>query len=677
MSELRDRLDRELAAITPSVGARAEVERRRERRTRRRRVAVPATALLITAAIVGVLTYAFRSVPQPGPADATSIPMPGEPFQAIVDGDALWALTTEPGCDGPACRGFVVKVDTERGEVTAQVPVTSPTGLTAGAGSIWLASFTDATLLRLDPETADVDATIPLVLPGEEPGSDWKFLPTHVDANESGVWVSTARGAVAHIDPATNRVVDVIPLPPESLGGVTIGREGIWLDNGLGGVIKVAPETHEAEAQGSIDDEAGRRLSVGTPIARGGTLWLVGNWARPVEEFGEEFYEATDRQALVRIEESTGEVAMILDLPKQPCCARLLDDGDVWLVEGDGTSFRRLDLVSGQLGPRVGVPFGRPLVVSGTSIWAAEGTNLRAFELPRGGSVPSPSPSISAASAIGSIYFRSQIRVRVPTAWEAVSSDGTGRHTVFPASGPFVPDHVASSPDGERLAVSLIGRPGIWLADPDGSDVTQLTDGANDAWPAWSPDGRRIAFAGSSASEPCPDDVFYHGCPRDLYVVNTDATGLLMVASAATSPSWSADGERIVFQTSGATEGTAIAIVNADGTGRTVLASTGQGSNLAPAWSPDGSTIVYSSIRREDWGIFAMPASGGPERELVPTGSSFGYVDDPTWSPNGSRIAFVADSGIAVMRPDGSGITQLVVQQGRYPAGAIAWQPVP
>ena len=117
--------------------------------------------------------------------------------------------------------------------------------------------------------------------------------------------------------------------------------------------------------------------------------------------------------------------------------------------------------------------------------------------------------------------------------------------------------------------------------------------------------------------------------------------------------------------------------MNADGTGRTVLASTGQGSNLAPTWSPDGSTIVYSSIRREDWGIFAMPASGGPERELVSTGSSFGYVDDPTWSPDGGRIAFVADSGIAVMRPDGSGITQLVVQQGRYPAGAIAWQPVP
>jgi hypothetical protein len=382
MSELRERLDRELATVTPSVGARAKVERRLERRTRRRRVVVPATALIITAAIVGGLMYAFRSVDPTRPADATLIRLPGEPLQAIVDGDALWALTIEPGCDGPACRGFVVKVDTERGEVTARVPVTSPTGLTAGAGSIWLASFADATLIRLDPETTTVDATIPLVLPGEEPGSDWKFLPTHVDANEDGVWVSTARGAVAHIDPATDEVLEVISLPPESLGGVTIGVDGIWLDNGLGGVIKVDPETHEVEAEGSIDDESGRRLSVGTPIARGRSLWLVGNWARPVEEFGEEFYEATERQALVGIEESTGEVSVIIDLPRQPCCAWLLDDAAVWLVEGDGKRLRRLDTLTGDLSEPISVPFGHPLVVSGTTAWSAVGEGIRSWELP-------------------------------------------------------------------------------------------------------------------------------------------------------------------------------------------------------------------------------------------------------------------------------------------------------
>jgi streptogramin lyase len=293
----------------------------------------------------------------------------------------LWALTTDPGCDGPSCSGFVVKVDPSQGAVVAQVPVTSPTGLTAGAGSIWLASFSDAKLIRLDPKTASVEATIPLLLPGEEPGSDWKFLPTHVDANDDGVWVSTARGAVAYVDPATNRVVEVIPLPPETLGGVAIGRDGIWLDNGLGGVIRVDAETHQVEEMGSINDDSGRRLSVGTPIAREGTLWAVGNWAQPNEEFGEQTYEATSRQALVGIEESTGEVSSILDLPKQPCCAWLLDDGGVWFVEGDGASLQRLDTVTGELADPIPVPFGRPLVVSGTTAWSAVGESIRRWEL--------------------------------------------------------------------------------------------------------------------------------------------------------------------------------------------------------------------------------------------------------------------------------------------------------
>jgi hypothetical protein len=53
MTELRERLDRELAAISPSVGARAGVERRLDQRRRRRRIAMPIATLFITAAIVG------------------------------------------------------------------------------------------------------------------------------------------------------------------------------------------------------------------------------------------------------------------------------------------------------------------------------------------------------------------------------------------------------------------------------------------------------------------------------------------------------------------------------------------------------------------------------------------------------------------------------------------------
>jgi streptogramin lyase len=438
MSDLKDRLDRELARVVPARDARAVIDTRVARRRRRRTVLLPAVTLLLTAGLVAGLTFAFRAAPPPGPADAASIAMPGEPFQAIVYEDALWALTSQPGCDGPACPGFVVKVDTLKGEVTGQVAVTSPTGLTAGAGSIWLASFADATLIRLDPETATVDATIPLVLPGEEPGSDWKFLPTHVDANEDGVWVSTARGAVARIDPATNDVVDVVPLPPEGTGGVVIGRDAVWLDNSGGGIIRVDPETHRAEEMATIYDDAGRRLTVAIGLARAGTLWAEGVWGRPVQEFGEKFYEATDRQALVSIEESTGDVSRIIDLPKQPCCTSLLVSGDVWLVEGDGASLRQLDPLTGDLAEPIPVPFGRPLVVSGTTAWSALGESIRSWEMRDGTTSPTatPSPTVTeepkrgTGPIRGSFYpptYREGERIVMPVTFV----DGTIAEVVF------------------------------------------------------------------------------------------------------------------------------------------------------------------------------------------------------------------------------------------------------
>jgi WD40-like Beta Propeller Repeat len=300
---------------------------------------------------------------------------------------------------------------------------------------------------------------------------------------------------------------------------------------------------------------------------------------------------------------------------------------------------------------------------------------VRLWPAPAHRPVTSPYPGVRISSRNGSIYFRSQVRDGVPTDWVAISPRGTGRRTVFPASGSFVPDHLTFSPDGRMIAVDLVGRPGIWVADADGTHAVRLTRGANDAWPTWSPDGTRIAFAGSMASSPCPPVRFEYGCYRDLYVMNADGTGLHLVARDAIAPSWSPDGGRIAFETN-STGMASIQVVNANGTGEHFVASTAQGSDLAPAWSPDGRSIVYASIRREDWGIFAVQAAGGAERVLVSVGSPLGYVDNPTWSPDGKFIAFVAGSGIDVMRPDGSHITSLVRQRTRYPAGAIAWQPV-
>jgi TolB protein len=73
----------------------------------------------------------------------------------------------------------------------------------------------------------------------------------------------------------------------------------------------------------------------------------------------------------------------------------------------------------------------------------------------------------------------------------------------------------------------------------DGSDVKKLTDGeGTDSWPAWAPDGKRIAF------------VTHRDGNYDVHLMNADGTGranLTAHPAQDTSPAWSPDGKKLAF----------------------------------------------------------------------------------------------------------------------------------
>jgi streptogramin lyase len=396
MSDLKERLDRELGRAVPARDARAAIDTRVARRRRRRTVLLPALTLILTAGLIAGLTYAFRAGPQPpGPAQDGSFRLPGEPVEAIAVGDAVWVLTQEPGCEGPVCSGFVAKVDTRLSEVVEQVPMTSPQAVAFGAGSIWVASFADDTVVRFDPTTARIEATIPLILPFEVADGDRRFLPFDLDASDDAVWVSTGRGVVAHIDPSTNDVVGMARLPGGTGGPVAIGSVGVWVADNLNGAILVDPVNHRVVDAVRLDDEAGQRLSMNTLVARGGAIWVVGNWASPVEELDGTGYVAGEGHAVAEIDESDGNVDSIFDIRDGP--AWLLGGDDLWVVEEDGVYLRRVDVDDRTLSSSVPVPFGRPLAISGTTAWSAVGESIRSWELSDGTTSPTatPSPSVT------------------------------------------------------------------------------------------------------------------------------------------------------------------------------------------------------------------------------------------------------------------------------------------
>ena len=241
-----------------------------------------------------------------------------------------------------------------------------------------------------------------------------------------------------------------------------------------------------------------------------------------------------------------------------------------------------------------------------------------------------------------------------------MDSDGTDARQLTFTVAPVSNTWPRWSPNGDWIAFqsNVSGVAQIYVIRPDGSDLHQITNSAVNQFPAWSPDGTRLAVRRDA----------------DIYVLDliggADPVRLTTIGPLNQMASWSPDGKKIAFMsTRGAGNYPSVFVMNADGSDQIDLTpkqdnGTGTWSSRAPAWSPNGEFLYFTGIRPDmlTEQIFVMRADGSEQRRLTGAGVSaeatVRHIRPPSiasvtatpnvlWPPNGGMARVAVNVGVS------------------------------
>ena len=207
-------------------------------------------------------------------------------------------------------------------------------------------------------------------------------------------------------------------------------------------------------------------------------------------------------------------------------------------------------------------------------------------------------------------------------------------------SGPF--NSSALSPDGRRLAVGVgtgAGGLSIWVKQLDHGPFSRLTFGGGDRRPAWSPDGRMIAYVRDK------------GNGGQVYGRPSDGSGTDRLLAVTDRPiqevAWSPDGQWLLVRTDNGAAGLGDILgipLQGDSTPVPLVAT--PFTELHPAVSPDGRWLAYTSNESGDNEVYvrSFPNTSGSRRQ-VSNGGGF----EPVWSRDGTELFYINPNSARLM----------------------------
>lgn len=263
-----------------------------------------------------------------------------------------------------------------------------------------------------------------------------------------------------------------------------------------------------------------------------------------------------------------------------------------------------------------------------------------------------------------------------------VQPDGTQYELIAPGQ-----DDASVSPEGTKIAYSglsnSVGSLGdqcdLYISDLDGSHPVNITNTPNlcEYYPYWSPDGTKLLYSSNTA------DVNN----LTVSIMNTNGSEARNVVTGISSDnpaSWSPDSQKIVFEFDPPGDAlTQIGTVNADGSSYYLYPTDNENDFTNPTWSPDGTKIAFLSTSRDPTTSFiptvikTMNISGDDMFSLY-TSTPSSEAWRMAWSPDSANIAFISTDTITNFTklksiPAEGGVVSDVYNTGVGDANSIQW----
>lgn len=279
---------------------------------------------------------------------------------------------------------------------------------------------------------------------------------------------------------------------------------------------------------------------------------------------------------------------------------------------------------------------------------------------------PTPTPTATLPPLTGyTLLFVAEDRGNQMPAIFSVGAQGGEARLVLSANAP-VRDVAVSSTGALAYILDQGGKPQVAVAEAGGKNPKVITKFGGDyaGTPAWSPDGKKLAFVANDPGN------------NELFVADPDGGNLVRLTDNKVEdrdPAWSPDGKQIAYASDPTgNKSLQLFVIDVASKKFAQLGPVTPKDTYSPVWSPDGKYIAVVSTRDRFEDVYIVNVAVPTDIRLVTYGDGEAISRNPDWSPDGKYIVFISNRpggekfNLFIATPDGKNVQQITKSGNNY-----------